>query len=66
MVAWSVHKNDIRTYKMSRIRNLQVTNQLFERVLPHDFSMTPVYREEYNILMFKLHFSEKTVQSGSI
>lgn len=59
LVAWSVHKNDIRTYKMSRIRDLQVTNQLFERVLPHDFSMTPVYREEYNIPMFKLHFSEK-------
>lgn len=59
LVAWSLHKNDIRTYKMSRIRDLQVTNQLFERVLPHDFSMTPVYREEYNIPMFKLHFSEK-------
>lgn len=59
LVAWSVHKNDIRTYKMSRIRDLQVTNQLFERILPHDFSMTPVYREEYNIPMFKLHFSEK-------
>lgn len=59
LVAWSVHKNDIRTYKMSRIRDLQVTNQLFERVLTHDFSMTPVYREEYNIPMFKLHFSEK-------
>jgi predicted DNA-binding transcriptional regulator YafY len=59
LVAWSLHKNDIRTYKMSRIRELQVTNQLFERVLPQDFSITPEYKEEYNIPIFRLHFSEK-------
>lgn len=44
---------------MSRIRDLQVTNQLFERELPPDFSITPEYKEEYNIPIFKLHFSEK-------
>ena len=27
--------------------------------LPEDFSLTPVYKEEYNIPMFTLHFSEK-------
>ena len=59
LVAWSLRKNDIRTYKMSRIRELQVTNQLFERELPQDFSLTPAYKEEYNIPLFKLHFSEK-------
>lgn len=59
LVAWSLYKNDIRTYKMSRIRELQVTNQLFERVLPQDFSITPEYKEEYNIPIFRLHFSEK-------
>ena len=59
LVAWSLHKDDIRTYKMSRIRELQVTNQLFERVLPQDFSITPEYKEEYNIPIFRLHFSEK-------
>jgi predicted DNA-binding transcriptional regulator YafY len=59
LVAWSFRKNDIRTYKMSRIRELQVTNQLFERELPQDFSLTPAYKEEYNIPLFKLHFSEK-------
>ena len=59
LVAWSLHKNDIRTYKMPRIRELQVTNQLFERVLPQDFSITPEYKEEYNIPIFRLHFSEK-------
>lgn len=59
LVAWSLRKNDIRTYKMSRIRDLQVTNQLFERELPQDFSLTPAYKEEYNIPLFKLHFSEK-------
>ena len=44
---------------MSRIRELQITNQLFERELPQDFSITPAYKEDYNIPMFKLHFSEK-------
>ena len=59
LVAYSKHKNDIRTYKMSRIRELQVTNQLFDRELPKDFSITPTYKEEYNTPVFRLHFSEK-------
>lgn len=59
LIAYSRHKNDIRTYKMSRIRDVQITNQLFERRLPEDFSLTPAYREEYDIPVFKLHFSEK-------
>lgn len=59
LVAYSKYKNDIRTYKMSRIRDIQITNQLFDRVLPADYSITPIYKEEYNIPIFKLHFSEK-------
>ncbi len=59
LVAYSKHKNDIRTFKMSRIRELQITDQLFERELPKDFSITPVYKEEYNVPVFILHFSEK-------
>lgn len=59
LVAYSKRKNDIRTYKMSRIRELQITNQLFERELPKDFSITPTYKEEYNTPIFILHFSEK-------
>ena len=41
LVAYSKHKNDIRTYKMSRIRELQVTNQLFDRELPKGFFYYP-------------------------
>lgn len=59
LIAYSRRKNDIRTYKMSRIRELQITNQLFDRELPKDFSLTPAYREESNTPLFKLHFSEK-------
>lgn len=59
LVAYSKRKNDIRTYKMSRIRELQITNELFERELPKDFSITPTYKEEYNTPIFILHFSEK-------
>ena len=32
---------------------------MFERELPQDFSLTPAYKEEYNIPLFKLHFFEK-------
>ena len=59
LVASSENKKDIRTFKMSRIRELQITSQLFDRELPKDFSITPVYKEEYNTPVFILHFSEK-------
>lgn len=59
LVAYSKYKNDIRTYKMSRIRDIQITNLLFDRVLPEDYSITPTYKEEYNTPIFILHFSEK-------
>lgn len=59
LVAYSENKKDIRTFKMSRIRELQITNKLFERELTKDFSITPVYKEEYNTPVFILHFSEK-------
>jgi predicted DNA-binding transcriptional regulator YafY len=59
LVAYSENKKDIRTFKMSRIRELQITSRLFDRELPKDFSITPVYKEEYNTPVFILHFSEK-------
>ncbi len=59
LIGHSRRKNAIRTYKMSRIRDIRITDQLFDRQLPADFSLTPAYKEEYNIPMFKLHFSEK-------
>lgn len=59
LVAYSRHKKDIRTFRMSRIRNLQITDQLFDRELPKDYSITPTYKEEYNTPIFILHFSEK-------
>lgn len=59
LIAFSWRREEIRTYKLSRIRNLQITDQLFDRTLPADFSLTPAYQEEYNIPLFKLHFSEK-------
>ncbi len=59
LVAYSENKKDIRTFKMSRIRELQITSQLFDRELPKDFSITSVYKEEYNTPVFILHFSEK-------
>lgn len=59
LIAFSRRRKEIRTYKLSRIRNLKITDQLFDRSLPADFSLTPAYQEEYNIPLFKLRFSEK-------
>ena len=59
LIAFSRRRKEIRTYKLSRIRYLQITDQLFDRSLPADFSLTPAYQEEYNIPLFKLRFSEK-------
>ncbi len=59
LIAYSQNKKDIRTYKISRIREIKITNQTFDRELPADFSITPTYKDEYNIPMFRLHFSEK-------
>ena len=59
LVAYLKRKCDIRTFKMSRIRNLQITPQSFDRELSEDFSMNPVYREEDDTPIFRLHFSEK-------
>lgn len=59
LIAFSRRREEIRTYKLSRIRNLQITDQLFDRTLPADFSLTPAYQEEYNIPLFKLRFSKK-------
>lgn len=59
LVAYSHAKNEIRTYKISRIREIHITDQLFHRELSKDFSLTPTYKEEDNIPLFTLHFSEK-------
>ncbi len=59
LIAFSYNKKEIRTYKMSRIRDIEITDKLFRRELPKDFSITPTYKQEYNIPLFKLHFSEK-------
>lgn len=59
LVAYSRLRQDIRTYKMSRIRELQITDQLFDRELPKDFSLTPSFREELDAPLFLLHFSKK-------
>ena len=59
LIAYSRRRKEIRTYKMSRMRELVITSELFDRELPADFSLNPAYKEEYDIPLFKLHFSEK-------
>ena len=59
LIAYSRRRKEIRTYKMSRMRELVITSELFDRELPADFSLNPAYKEEYDIPVFKLHFSEE-------
>ncbi len=59
LAAYSHAENEIRTYRLSRMRDILITDRLFSRELPKDYSITPTYREEYNIPVFILHFSEK-------
>lgn len=59
LIAYSRHRDEIRTYKMSRIRDLQITNELFSRQLPKDFSLTPSCGEICSAPTFILPFSAK-------
>lgn len=50
-------KQEIRTFRLSRIRRLRVMPELFERVLPPDFSLTARCKEAGTFPRIKLKFS---------
>ncbi len=50
-------KAEIRTFRLSRIKELQIMPEIFERELPADYSLTSKCRENCKIPVLKLKFS---------
>lgn len=50
-------KNEFRTFKITRISNLEETEEIFVREMPKDFKVDNLDREEPNMINVKLLFS---------
>jgi len=50
-------KQAIRIFRMSRMKQIRIMPEVFERQLPHDYSITPECPREENIPVFKLKFA---------
>ena len=57
IVGYCRHKEEIRVFRLSRIKHLQVMPEIFERDLPFDFSLPSKCKEECNFPLLKLKFS---------
>ncbi len=57
IVGYCTKKEEIRTFRLSRIKHLQVLPNLFERELPSDYSLTAACRKPCHVPILKLRFS---------
>lgn len=57
IVGYCRYNDEFRTFRLSRIKQLKVVPELFERTLPADYSMTGECRKVYSIPDLKLKFS---------
>lgn len=57
IIGYCRYKQDIRTFRMSRMKHIHVMPETFQRELPKDYSLLSEYKEEYQIPVFKLKFS---------
>lgn len=57
IVGYCRMKQEIRIFRLSRIKRLYVLPEIFDRELPPDYTLTPEYKEEYKIPDLKLKFS---------
>lgn len=57
IVGYCTKKEEIRTFRLSRIKHLQVLQNLFERELPSDYSLTVACRKPCHVPILKLRFS---------
>lgn len=57
IIGYCRYKQDIRTFRMSRMKHIHVMPETFQRELPKDYSLLPEYKEEDQIPVFKLKFS---------
>ena len=56
IVGYCCSKKDIRIFRMSRIKDIQVMPEIFKRELPKDYTLTGEYQDTENIHIFKLKF----------
>lgn len=57
MVGYCRYRKEIRTFRLSRIKNLQIMPEIFVRELPPDDSLTPECNGECSVPFLKLRFS---------
>ncbi len=57
IVGFCRDKEEIRIFRLSRIKRLKVTEEIFERELPLEYSLTSECKEECNLPVFILKFS---------
>ncbi len=57
IVGYCRNKQDIRIFRLSRMKEIQIIPEVFERELPQDYSLTPNCNEAINLPVFKLKFS---------
>lgn len=57
IVGYCQDKQEIRIFRMSRMKHIQVMPDIFERELPQDYMLTDDYKEPDNIPVFKLKFN---------
>ena len=50
------YKQEIRVFRMSRMKNLSVTEERFERDMQTNVTIEPDYEKSYDLVLFKLKF----------
>ncbi len=53
------YKQEIRTFRISRVKNLSVTDEQFGRNIPKKLSIEPEYAKSYELVLFKLKFRKE-------
>ena len=59
IVGYCQNKQEIRVFRISRMKQVQVIPEFFERELPQDYSYTPTCKQEYDISVLKLRFDSE-------
>ncbi|MCI8417060.1 MAG: YafY family transcriptional regulator [Lachnospiraceae bacterium] len=57
IVGYCRRQKEIRIFRLSRIRHLQILPEIFDRELPGDYALTSTCKEECTLPLFKLKFS---------
>lgn len=61
MIGYCRYKKEIRIFRLSRMKHLQIMPEIFTRELPADYSLTPDCTKECSFPFLKLKFSPEIV-----